>query len=389
MTPRERFIKTLTFGTPDRVFYAFGDPRKSTLEAWYAQGLRRMPDVGDYGCPQEFYDLVGMDRLQMGLPVNTGIFPPFEERTIKEDESGRTWMDAEGIVMHDSGASLATPGFRTRSYVSHPVTNSEDWLRMRERFEPDTPGRYPDDWAKQAADLSGRDYPLVGVVQGLYWKARDWVGFENLSVLFYDNPSLVHEMMEHTTVFIMEVLERALADVEVDCIILNEDMAYKHASMISPKMFREFMLPRYKRLAAYFAGHHVPIFMVDCDGHIGELLPLWIEAGANATFPVEIAAHNDPVAYRKRHGKAMAMHGAIDKREIRSRERTYKEIMGKVPRLVEGGGYLPRIDHAVPPDVPLASFLYMCELIKAVAEGRPAPGPNEPLEMEERLLSNR
>ncbi len=35
----------------------------------------------------------------------------------------------------------------------------------------------------------------------------DWLGFENLSMMFYDDPKLVHEMMEHITIFIMEIME--------------------------------------------------------------------------------------------------------------------------------------------------------------------------------------
>ena len=42
-------------------------------------------------------------------------------------------------------------------------------------------------------------------------------------------------------------------------------------------------------------------------------------------------------------------------------------------------------DHGVPPDVPLRSFLYMAELIKAVAEGKSIPGPEDPFPLEEKL----
>jgi len=225
----------------------------------------------------------------------------------------------------------------------------------------------------------------VLTVNGLFWKSRDWVGFENLCMMFYDDPSLVHEMMEHVTVFTMEVLDRALRDVEIDAIMLNEDMGYKHAAMISPEMFREFMLPRYKRLVTYFKDRGVPLVIVDSDGHVGQLLPLWIEAGVDATFPIEIAGHNDPIAYRRQYGRQIGFWGCIDKREIRSKESTFIEVMKKVPWLIDQGGFLPSVDHAVPPDVPLRSYLYMCELIKALAEGRPVPGPNTPLEIEEKL----
>jgi len=44
--------------------------------------------------------------------------------------------------------------------------------------------------------------------------------------------------------------------------------------------------------------------------------------------------------------------------------------MSKVPELLELGGYVPMVDHGVPPDIPVRNLLYMAELIKALAEGR-------------------
>ena len=386
MTAKERYVQTLSFGQPDRIYYDFGLPRKSTIAAWYMQGLPRYPEVEDvYSCPPEFHELIGRDG-ELWLPIRSDTFPPFEVRIIEENEKGRIWVDEHGVMMHDAGAGLATPGFRTRAYLSHPVKNRQDWVRVRdERFDPHTAGRYPEDWPKRVKKLNSAKVPIRGTVYGFYWKARDWLGFENLSMMFYDDPSLVHDMMEHVVDFTIGLWERALRDVRVDSVVISEDMCYKRHSMISPKMFREFMLPRYKKLVDFFKGHGLPILMVDSDGYVGDLIPLWIEAGVDAIHPLEIAAGNDPVAYRKKYGKAVAFECGIDKREIRSKERTYREVMSKVPWLIEQGGYIPAVDHAVPPDVPLRSYLYMCEVIKAVAEGRPVPGPDEPLAIEEKL----
>ena len=175
-------------------------------------------------------------------------------------------------------------------------------------------------------------------IPGLYWRTRDWVGFENLSTMFYDDPKLVHDMMEHNTVFIIDVLKRGICDGMIDCVTLNEDMAYKHASMISPAMFKEFMLPRYKRIIRELKSCGLPVFLVDSDGHISELLPFWIEAGADGCWPIEIAADNDPVEYRRRFGNSISMWGGIDKREIRTKDRVYREIMKKATWLIEQGG---------------------------------------------------
>jgi hypothetical protein len=56
-------------------------------------------------------------------------------------------------------------------------------------------------------------------------RARDFVGLEHLSLISYDDPPLVHEMMEHMTVFIMEVYDRALREVGADGVMLSEGMA--------------------------------------------------------------------------------------------------------------------------------------------------------------------
>ena len=391
INPRERFVKTLKFEHPDRIYYSFGPPRKSTLEAWKLQGLPEMPEADDYDCPDEFYRFVGMDpnpwqlRQKQPFPVELGIYPSFEVQIIKEDDSGLTWRDEKGIVMHDAVRKLNTPGFRTRSYLSHPVTGFGDWPEMQKRFDPHSQERFPDNWDDVVRSFQGRETPLVVIVYGLFSLCRDWVGFENLCVLFYDNPKLIDEMMEHITYFYLELLEKALAEIEVDCVIISEDMAYKHAAMISPEMMRQFMLSRYKRLVQLFRKYGVPLVMVDSDGHIGQMIPIWIEAGIDGNFPCEIAADNDPLAYCRKYGKDLALWGCIDKREIRSKERTYQEVMSKVPKLVEQGGCVPSIDHAVPPDVPLRSYLYMAELIKAITEKKRIPQPEDPLPIEKQL----
>jgi uroporphyrinogen decarboxylase len=70
------------------------------------------------------------------------------------------------------------------------------------------------------------------------------------------------------------------------------------------------------------------------------------------------------------------MLGGIDKRCLsRGTREVWEEVTGKVPRLVEQGGYIPHVDHAVPPDAVLANYVYCRQLIAAIAEGRHLPAP--------------
>lgn len=377
MTNRQRFIETLTFGRPDRVYYNFGLARGSTVEAWQKQGFTGFTYSGEYGNPPELIPLTGQDPNFFGkLPgVELGMYPKFEEQIIRVDEKGRLWRDSMGIVMLDAGENLKTKGFRTRSYISHPVTDRNSWEKIRKRFAEADEGRYPSDWSALSRRLEREDSPVFIPIDGLFWGLRNWVGFEELCMMFYDDPELIDDMMEHLTCFYIDLFSKILDHIELDGVLLNEDMCYKHAPMISPEMVCTYMLPRYKRIVGFLKGKGVPLVAVDSDGHVSHLLDIWVEAGFDASFPIEIAALNDPVEYRKKLGRKLAFVGCIDKREIRTYEMTYREVMSKVPYLLDQGGFIPGIDHAVPPDVPFASYVYMGELIKALAEGRSVVDP--------------
>lgn len=69
---------------------------------------------------------------------------------------------------------------------------------------------------------------------------------------------------------------------------------------------------------------------MDCDGYIGNLIPIWIEAEINCCSPVEVAAENDIVNYRKHFGKKMSYRGGIDKRAIAKSGKVMKEELMRV-----------------------------------------------------------
>ena len=110
------------------------------------------------------------------------------------------------------------------------------------------------------------------------------------------------------------------------------------------------------------------LVFVDCDGNLDLLVPIWLEAGINGVWPIEVAAGMSPVALRQEYGRDLLLVGGIDKRELsKGREQVYAEVMAKVPYLNESGGYIPTVDHSVPPDVPLDNYLYFRQLLRDLA----------------------
>ena len=157
--------------------------------------------------------------------------------------------------------------------------------------------------------------------------------------------------------FVMNYWSLILKDIDVDCILILEDIAYRSGSFISKDMFKEFMAPYYIKFIDFLKQYNIKNVFVDCDGLINELIPLWIEVGVTGIFPIE--AVNDIEKIREKYPKLQLM-GGFDKRLLfldGSKEAIDAELE-KVQRLLKKGGYVPHIDHAVSEDVTWENFKY-------------------------------
>jgi uroporphyrinogen decarboxylase len=127
------------------------------------------------------------------------------------------------------------------------------------------------------------------------------------------------------------------------------------------------LVPNYQRITGLLKHYGVDVVVIDCDGDISQLVPLWLEGGVNCMFPLEIGAWGaDPIAYREQYGHDLLMIGGVSKRILSSsREQITREVERLTP-LVEDGGYIPTPDHRVPPDVPLQNYLFYLEEAKRI-----------------------
>ena len=368
MTPRERFRASLTFGRPDKITFRPGDPRESTLAAWYRQGLPAGADYyahlcGVLGIPPE--DAGGSLRPE----VSFAMIPEFEEKILDHRDGHylvRDWMGAVVEIQdcYDFSYLRKAKDFVTRKWHKFPVETHDDWAEMKRRYDPASPGRFPRDFAERCAGLRGRDHVAGLDVNGPFWQLREWLGFEGLCLMFIEDPAWVHEMIEFWRDFVLAVLAPTLAGFTPDYVCIHEDMAYKAHSMISPRMTREFLLPCHKAWVSAIEQGGCPVIDLDSDGYVAELIPIWIEAGLNCTDPVEVAAHNDIVEYRRTFGRSMAYRGGIDKRAIAAGGKAMEEEVRRVvPPLLAEGGFIPGCDHGVPPDISWPDYVAYARLL--------------------------
>jgi len=368
---RERFLAVVRFQEVDRYPYWELGIWGQTYDRWLQEGLAEQELKGDWfrGEPR----FARLDKRDF-IPLNLGPIPSLE-RTIHEDERYVTIRDEWGRTrraLKDGTAHGTRPSMDT--YIDFFVKNRGDFLELKKHLDPSDPARYPDNWKELKEKWQHRDYPLYLTENcgfgGLYWNLRQMMGTARLSVAFYRTPNLIDEIMDHMVDFLKMAVEKALEEVEVDAFIINEDFAYKAGPLISPRIFKEFFMPRYEEIIKFLRKHGVDIVELDSDGNTEVLIPMFIEAGIDAHWPLEAAAGMDPVKIRREHGEELALYGGIDKRTLSMDKKTVeREVCSKILRMMElGGGYIPTVDHTVPPDVPLENFLHYLRLKRRIAE---------------------
>jgi len=292
------------------------------------------------------------------------VVPIFERKVLYEDARHRVETTYGGVTVEVSKEHpLAMP-----KYLDHPVKDWASWKEYKKRLDPDTPGRWPRDWEAFVAQRNSEDAPTLLLLAGFFGILREWTGLERLLYMFYDEPKLVEDMMDQVLYLVMGIAKRALRDLRIDFVRFWEDMAYKSGPLISPDMFRKFMIPRYKQITDFLHSQGIDIIHLDSDGNTNELIPIWLEeCGVNFPWPLEVAAGMDGVALRKKYGKDIILGGNIDKRAfIKGKDALREEVMSKVPYLVETGGFFPGIDHAIPPDVPFENYRYFINLLREI-----------------------
>lgn len=229
---------------------------------------------------------------------------------------------------------------------------------MKKRYDVSSSERFPHDFEERCRVFKERDYPLTIAFSGLFWQLCDWCGLENLCIMMIEQPDFVAEMAGFQGDFVSGVLDKVLDGFCPDRVFVNEDMAYKTHSMISPAMTMKYLMPTYQTQIPKLKKKGCPIIEIDSDGYIGELIPIWIEAGFNCCSPAEVAAHNDIVEYRKLYGKKMAFQGGIDKRCIAKGGNVIEnELRRIILPLLKQGGFIPSCDHGVPHDISWNNYI--------------------------------
>ena len=367
MTHKERYVRLFQGKAVDRApFYLIMGPAMPTLDRWQREGLdcRLDPDnrASYFAAAEEIRKSMGFDTVRgLKLNVHSFVWPEYEEKIIEETATYNYKRTKWGSIKRGE------KGVRKRMFLqdSAPVKDWNSWEAIKERLDPDTPGRLPDDWPLQCEAARKTDMPVYtgDLPEGFFGGPRELLGTECYSMLLYDDPELVCDILDTLCDLWIALYSRVYRDIPIDYFFIWEDMCYKNGPLISPELFRTYLLPRYKRLVGTLKELGVKLVMVDSDGDVRKLVPLWQEAGVDITFPWETQFGLDMIDVRRKFPE-LGIIGGINKSALAFGRDAIDRELEKVPFLLQSGRYIPALDHETPPEVSWDDFQYFCHRLR-------------------------
>jgi uroporphyrinogen decarboxylase len=414
MNSRERVMAAVNHQEPDRVPIDLGGHRSSGIMAIAYNKLKRHLGIktGDI----YVYDLVqqlaiiepevlhrfGVDVIELGrgfalapedwrdwtLPDGTACkIPAF----IEPIRVGNAWH-----VYHQDGTLIAIQKedclYFEQTYWPYAADNGADsrfdaasFSDLEAAFErvmwanigtPPTPIGFDEAGLKKlvagAKKLrASTDRAIIGLFGGnLLENSQFLFGMENLYVMLAADRQKTHHLYDKLVELHLGNLEKFLGAVGpyIDIILFGDDLGMQTGPQISPKMYREYLHPRYKLMwgrAKELADVKV---MLHCCGGVYPLLPGLIEAGLDIIQPVQTNAKDmEPQRLKHEFGQDLCLWGGgCDTQWILPQgtpDAVAEDVRRNVSILAPGGGFVFQQVHNVLADVPPENIVAMLEAV--------------------------
>jgi uroporphyrinogen decarboxylase len=185
-------------------------------------------------------------------------------------------------------------------------------------------------------------------------------GFENLLENFLLAPEFAHKLMD-TVLDVSIPMARNAIRAGADAVLIADDYAGNDAPFFSLPVFKEFVLPRLKRMvdAVHEEGG---IAVKHSDGNLWPLLDLIVGTGVDAINPMEPIAGMDIGEVKCKYGKKVCLIGNIDCGQLLphgTEEEVEAAVRECIRKAAPGGGHILCSSNSIHSSVKPRNYLAM------------------------------
>lgn len=162
------------------------------------------------------------------------------------------------------------------------------------------------------------------------------MGLEAFSFALFEDLGFVEEVLDRYCDWAAAVAGR-VCSLGFDAFVSTDDMAFKSAPFFSPQVFRQLVLPRYRRVAERIT---LP-WIVHTDGNILPFLDDLVDLGIAGLHPLEKGAM-DIRWVKQRYGRRLCLLGNVDLNllGLATPDEVTREVRDLIRDVGPGGGYI-------------------------------------------------
>jgi len=280
----------------------------------------------------------------------------FEDQRVTERFSDTQYKDEWGILWTIEPNGIGYPS-------GGPIRTEADLDRYT---PPDPDADYRLDSLRSAMKRFKGERAIVFLTHDAFEFSHYLHGMNNLLMDYITNPEFVKRLARVVIDYKRRVMERAI-DEGADIALTGDDYAYRTAPIMSPDMFREFVLPYLQEMVDVAKDKGVP-FIKHTDGNLWLIVDMIVDTGIDALDPLEPIADMDIGEVKERYGDRIALAGNVDCTELLTRG-TEGDVVEAVKETIAkagvGGGYILASSNSIHPGVKPENYRAM---VKAARE---------------------
>jgi uroporphyrinogen decarboxylase len=338
MTSRERVITALEKKEPDRI---------PTFEWRISQPI--IDAFAPGGDEMDFVEAAGHDAVCCS--------PSYENLEVVDED---TYVEEFQIKRHLTGVD------RYPVAVGHPITDLDSF----KKYDPppiDSPVRFRK--IEKALERFGKKKAVIVNLHDIFSFPRDLMGLDRFLMAFITEPDLVREIVGFSVDYNLELAE-LVRKRGIEIIGIGDDIADNKGPFVSPKMFKEFLYPEFRRVVQGFKklGFYV---IKHSDGNLKPILDMIVDAGIDCLDPIDPLGGMDIGFIREKYGHRIARKGNVDCVRLLTEgtpdqvERGVKECIRKGS---PGGGHIISSSNSLHAGIKPELYKVMLETVKKYGE---------------------
>jgi uroporphyrinogen decarboxylase len=359
MTPRQRVYAAINHQEPDILPTALCGGPYGVVDELYLDLVRYL-HLGEPAAPfrsghsisymdDRLLDALGTDTRYCwpALLPNSPIHPAADGETLL-DSYGQVWNKAEPYYYAGTGileASASIADFDR--LVTWPDPTDPLWMAgVAERAK----------YLHENTDF----FVVMRMVasHGPFQTACDLRGTENFLMDMSADPDNALLLLDKVTSVLAGLLRQAMlaGGDYFDMIELpGDDYAGTTSTIMSPAMFRRFIVPCIARLVQAIRSVNPRVkIMLHSDGALTRFIPEIINLGIDVLHPLEPLPATDLAAVKQQYGQQITFLGGVDITTAMrgSRQDVKAEVRRRINTLASGGGYILAPSNHLQADVP-------------------------------------